>query len=689
MRGANPPIVIWYRRRPVVVRVVWVVTVGLALALFIASLPAMYRQLSAPPVAMRAALRSLGLSLAFYATYLTALQAIFAIGCFVVPALMVRRKPDDGMVLFVALTLVLLGAINVSSASALEMLHPAMVLPVEVFLYLSVATVMLLICVFPDGRFIPQWSYVFMLAWLAGLPITVLSTRDRLAQPQSVWFWVMLFSGFAAAVGFQAYRFLRVSNRVQRQQTKWVLFGVAGALVGQLVFPVLASFFPALVPAGLQATPYDLISGTGLTVTYLLIPLTIGIAISRYRLWDIDVLINRTLVYMVLTATTLGIYVLVVGGLSILLQARGKPLVAVLATGLVAVLFQPLRGRVQYGVNRLMYGERDDPYTVLSRLGQQLDGMLAPEAALTAVAQAVTDALRLPYAAIALYQGEQVTVAAAAGLPVVEPLRLPLLHQQATVGELLVGARAPGEDFNPADRRLLGDLARQAGAAAHALRLTADLQRSRERLVTAREEERRRLRRDLHDGLGPALASMVMQSETARDLLTSAPDRSAAVLAELTEQLQLATSDIRRLVYALRPPALDELGLVSATQAHVARYDLGTLRIAVDAPECMPPLSAAVEVAAYRIIQEALTNVVRHAEARTCSIRFALDEAAARLTLEIRDDGHGLPSERGTGVGLTSMRERAEELGGFCRVEALATGGTRVCAALPLLSDSG
>jgi signal transduction histidine kinase len=275
-------------------------------------------------------------------------------------------------------------------------------------------------------------------------------------------------------------------------------------------------------------------------------------------------------------------------------------------------------------------------------------------------------------------------------VPAADPLRLPLSYQAEPVGELLLGPRGAGEAFGPADRRLLDDLARQAGVAVHAVRLTADLQHSRQRLVTAREEERRRLRRDLHDGLGPELASMTLQAEAARDCLPEEPTRSDALLAELIGQLQAATAEIRRLVYELRPPALDDLGLVAALRTLAARYDHGGppgLRITVAAPEPLAPLPAAVEVATYRICQEALTNVVRHAAARQCSLRLArtdTDGRDAALVVEIRDDGRGLAAEQRAGVGLASMRERAAELGGRCLIEPVPAGGTRVLAMLPL-----
>ena len=210
---------------------------------------------------------------------------------------------------------------------------------------------------------------------------------------------------------------------------------------------------------------------------------------------------------------------------------------------------------------------------------------------------------------------------------------------------------------------------------------TEDLQRSRERLVTAREEERRRLRRDLHDGLGPQLAGITFRLHIARQVLRHDPDAADAALGDLMTRTQETVDDIRRLVDGLRPPALDDLGLVAALREAATNAARAALDVDVEAPERLPPLPAAVEVAVYRIAQEALTNVVRHAEARRCAVRLWLDGA---LCLEVQDDGRGLPAGHRRGVGLVSMRERAAELGGACTVEPRPGGGTRVQATLPL-----
>jgi signal transduction histidine kinase len=339
---------------------------------------------------------------------------------------------------------------------------------------------------------------------------------------------------------------------------------------------------------------------------------------------------------------------------------------------------------LQRGVNRLMYGERDDPYAVLTRLSQQLKATLAPGAVLPGIAAAVAQTLKLPYVALALTRGAELEIAAVYGRPTGEPVRLPLVYQAETVGQLLVAPRAPGESFTPAERRLLEDIALHAGVAAHAVRLSAELQRSRERLVTAREEERRRLRRDLHDGLGPQLASLTLTLAAARELLRHDIDAADQLLQELSIHTQAAIADIRRVVNDLRPPALDDLGLALAVREQAARYRQAGLQITVDAPERLPPLPAAVEAAAYRIVQEALTNVVRHAQARACLVRLTLGDV---LEVTVHDDGVGLPPGARGGVGLTSMRERAAELGGTWALDSAPGRGVCIRARLPLRQE--
>jgi len=477
----------------------------------------------------------------------------------------------------------------------------------------------------------------------------------------------------------------------ERQQLKWFLYAVVPAVVGFSF--ILLSYIIVDFTELVFINPFEPFGEISWSIHYvpvfslLFVPVFTYIAIVRYHLYDIDVVINRTLVYGALSACVVGVYVLTIVALGALFQVQGNLAVSLLATGLVAVLFQPLRSRLQRSVNRLMYGERDDPYAVISRLGRRLEATLAPDTVLPTLVETIAQALKLPYAAILLKEDEGLRTAAAYGSPRGEPETLPLVYQREELGRLVLSPRSPGEGFSDADRSLLEDLARQAEVAVHAVRLTTDLQHSRERLVTTREEERRRLRRDLHDGLGAQLAGLNVQAGALRRLIPRDPDAANEVVVELREELRSAISDIRRLVYDLRPPALDDLGLVGALRRLAERYgsEGEQLRVLVEAPEDLPNLPAAVEVAVYRITQEALTNVARHAQAHSCVVRLAVNE---EVGLEIFDDGVGIPAERSAGVGLSSMRERASELGGSCIVERAPEGGTRVLVRLPLSKKS-
>ncbi|MGI8478035.1 MAG: sensor histidine kinase, partial [Thermomicrobiales bacterium] len=409
-------------------------------------------------------------------------------------------------------------------------------------------------------------------------------------------------------------------------------------------------------------------------VAFAALPVTLGFAILRHRLYYVDLVINRTLLLVTMTALVIGTYVAVVVALGSLIGAQGSLPLSLLATELVAVGFQPVKQRVQGALNRLLFGDRDDPYKVLSRLGRQLESTFAPDEILPAIVRTLTEALRLPYAAVYL-GGAQPSLAAASGVPTGEAVRLPLTYQQEPVGELVVSPRASGEHFGASDRRLLADLARQIGVAAHAVRLTDDLQRSRERIVTAREEERRRLRRDLHDGLGAQLAALSIQAGALRRVISTDPDAAVTQAAELGVELRAAVADIRRLVHGLRPPALDEVGLVAALRDRATRYGTGSIQQHADgarssdrgldveftARDDLSALPAAMEVAIYRIVDEALTNVMKHANATTCRVRLTHDAA---IDLSIEDDGDGMSPTMRSGVGLMSMRERAEGRGG-------------------------
>ena len=422
----------------------------------------------------------------------------------------------------------------------LTSVHPVVSLLVGLVKKIALICLFLFFCLFPDGQFVPRWTRWVVLIY----PLLTIASglfpgsRIDIATWPPLLNWLVLAPNFGIIMFAQVYRYRYRSGIQQRQQTKWVMFGASVALVGLISLVLLSE---VLVPTLNQPGSLSMLAIEGsFNVLMLLIPITIGVAILRFRLYDIDLIIHRTLVYSALTLCVVGVYVLVVGYLGTLFRAEGNLVISLVATGLVAVLFQPVRVWLQRGVTHLLYGERDEPYTVIARLGQRLDATFAPDAVLPAIVETVAQALKLPYAAIALHYADGAQVVAETGKPQSVQLRLPLTYQGETVGFMLLAARVPGEFFTPADHDLLAVLANQAGVAAHAVRLTSALeqltsalQHARERLVTTREEERRRVRRDLHDGIGPTLASVVQRLDLAGRLVARDPIAAEQLLAEL------------------------------------------------------------------------------------------------------------------------------------------------------------
>ncbi|WP_327038293.1 sensor histidine kinase [Micromonospora maris] len=480
---------------------------------------------------------------------------------------------------------------------------------------------------------------------------------------------------FLAAGATLAWQARRVRG-VRRQQVKWLGYAVALAVTVVAARLVAGSTDgrPGLFPYG--SVFWDLAGG----ISGALIPIAIGIAIRQHRLFDIDLLISRTAVFVALSTAVGGTYVLVVGLLGAGFDASASLPVSFVGAAAAALLVAPLRHWLQRRVNLLVYGERDDPYAVLARLGQRLEQTQDAAAVLATSTATVREALQLSYVEIATVDGWSYRL----GVPPAEPVRLPLAAGEP-VGHLLLGPRAGESALGARELRLLRDLARHIGVAVQAVRtldraqsLAADLQRSREQLVLAREEERRRLRRDLHDGLGPTLAGLTMRAEAAQELGPGAATQR--LLEEIVVDARTAVADVRRLVNGLRPPALDTMDLAAALRSHVATGPADGPRVLVDVPAALPPLSAAAEVAAYLIAVEALNNARRHARAGTVELRLWAE--GGMLHLRVRDDGCGRRPGRPDGVGMHSMRERAEELGGSCVVTSTPGGGTEVTATL-------
>jgi len=559
---------------------------------------------------------------------------------------------------------------------------------------------------FPEGRFKPRWTAVPVTAFAAVKLLGVWLPDTPFGHDT----WPLaaaaaLFAIPAATLAFSLFhRYRRTPSQEQKQMIKWIVYGFAVALSGFLAVSLL--FEPGLFES---ATVYVYLNGL-LHVFLLAIPLTLCLAILRRRLWAVDPVVNRTIVYVSLSACVAAIYALIVALAGTVMPAEDRFLPSLLSTVVVAMLFAPLRNRLQMIVDRLLKGRHDDPYGTLAELRRRLAEPLAPEAMLDALVRVVRESLRIPYAAVTVVVNgrERFASSDSSGEPPAEAEPYPIVHRGQEVGVLLAAHR-PGEPFSAADIRLLDVLLGHAGPIVdnylmtRGMKLLADdLQHSREKLVLAREEERRTIRRNLHDELAPRLAALGLNATAAEMNVKRDPVAAAELLAELRRVIRSTVEDIRTLVHGMRPASLDEWGLAGALQERIRELTkpvrvadrtegpAAGLRIDLDMPAQLPELPAAIEVAAYWIVSEAIANVVRHAQATECRVELAM-KTARELTIAVTDNGIGLDERRvgkGTrGIGIASMRERAAELGGDCTVVRMAAGGTRVAARIPVAQE--
>jgi two-component system NarL family sensor kinase len=546
---------------------------------------------------------------------------------------------------------------------------------------------------FPDGAALsPRWRWAvnFVAVGAVAVVVTaacsptgeffrpvVLATAGPGPIVATGWFGVLLanaapvvpvfvLSCLALVVAALIARYRR-SDVMVRAQLKWVAYAAG------LLFATIAISPIVMMAVGVDAP---------LGVALLAVPIAIGIAILRHRLFDIDLLISRTLSYAALTGIVIALYVVAVTYLGALLRQPENTVVSASAALIVAVAFNPVRVRVQRAVDQLVYGQRADPYAVVAELGRRLGAALDPEAVLPTIARTVGDSLRLPYVAIELSGGDGQRIVASHGRARDTVISLPLVYQQQTVGHLLVSPRPGEERLGRQDLIVLDGLGRQAGVAAHGVRVTAELRRARERLVVAREEERRRLLRDLHDELGPRLASHTLLVDAARVALTRDAQRADTLLENLSQETRRSLEEVRRIARGLRPAALDELGLPRALRDAAEQCASSGLAVEVDIAD-IDSIPTAVETAAYHVAREALANVLRHSGANSCTVRLHRSGSGA-LVLQVEDDGKGVVAGGPAGVGITSMRERPVEVGGHGVVEVRPGGGTRVTAVFPL-----
>jgi signal transduction histidine kinase len=670
-----------------ILRVAWVILAILAVIILIASIPGYIMLLEARTKLIEfSAVSPVWIEVLKIGTIVTTIAAV-SLSLFLAWVIF-RQKSQERMPVYLSYFLVLYG---IAIVGQLETIYPFLSMLPNYKFGLIISSLfgpvfVALFALFPDGQFVPSWTRWLILPSLSIVPVSYFLEASSFAVIFEPIFWIgacIAIGCLALGMYSQIYRFLKVSDPSERQQTKWVIYGICMWFLVMAIGSVPYAQVQ-LLPPGSSIPWWHLLNQLVYIISFSFLPLSLTIAVMRYRLYDINLIINRTLVYGALTIATIGIYVFMVGYLGSLLQVIDQSAFAFLATGVVAVIFQPLHGRLQGTVNRLMYGERDDPLAVLNSLSKRLEAASDPEAILPSIVETVSHALKLPYVAIEVFNGKTTHTIAAYGEPRETSERLSLVYQAERVGHMIFAHRGLNEDFSQAESKLLRNIARQTGAAVHTAKLTSDLRRSRQQLITTREEERRRLRRDLHDGLGPTLASLSLKIDTARNLLTRNPTSADQLLVETKKQIQETLGDIRRLVYNLRPPTLDELGLVKAVQVYIDQQNIEGINIRVEDPGELPILPAAVEVAAYRITLEGIMNIIRHAQASKAVVRLIVD--SNNLIAEVIDNGIGFPEPVPVGVGITSMRERAEELGGRL-VLYPRNPGSRVQAILPITEE--
>jgi signal transduction histidine kinase len=683
----SAPVKISARWQPIV-NIAWVITATIAFGLFLYSIPSYFTALSqqhflAGPVQDPSLLDNLLNRAGALASFSAALLSL------ILAVLLFFNRKDDLMAAYVSFYLLGYAVIMPGPMEVLEYSGLQISLPVNFFMaFLFTAPTIALFCIFPNGRFVPRWTRWLVVISIPFSPLLLAFMPESFIAENSLLYWVSSLIWLViigASVYAMIYRYKNVSLPAEKQQTKWLVYGMV-AWITTIIIMTIPYMWIQGQPEGMEFPVWAHMSATIWFLSMNIVPVALTISITRSHIWDIDLIVNRTLVYAALTLITMAIYIFIVGYIGDALQAGNRSFIAFLTAGLVAVIFQPLREALQRIVNRLMYGERDDPYTVLTQLGQRLEASASPENVLPTMVETIALALKLPYVAVELNQGDHNVTAASYGLLSAgseqNTLRLPLRYQELQIGCLIMAARHKNEAFTLSEQQLLGDIARQVGVAAHAVMLTADLQRSRQRLVTAREEERRRLRRDLHDDLGPQLASMTLKMDAAGNFVDSDPQKTKIILAELKGQTKAALDEIRRIAYNLRPPALDEMGLVPALREYFASHnDSHKTRVSIEIDGELHPLPAAVEVAAYRIAMEAISNCLQHADAKNCYLRVKLDKD---LGMEIWDDGVGVAPGEGHGIGLNSMKERAEELGGTFIMQSSPGSGTHIFVTLPV-----
>jgi signal transduction histidine kinase len=516
---------------------------------------------------------------------------------------------------------------------------------------------------FPDGTWHPRWFrrwwplfVVIESGTVIGFAVFGQAFADVILDPIPGTLVLLIY------LGAQIHRYRRVSDWAGRQQAKWVIGALALILLNGVLI-VLAVAFDAI-------TSYQLVAVVLTYVGFAVLGIGLALGLLRYRLYDVDLVLRRTFLYVAALAVLAAAYVGLVAAASATIAATAAPLagavlVAVLALGGGVVAYL-LRERIR---RRLLGGH--GLATAIAALAR--DGARATTG--SDLAETIASGLGLPYAAVVDPSG---TTLWEHGVPGPDVQRESVVDGAGTqVGTLLLGAPRGSTRLDRYHRRVLGEVLPFVVLVLRARAEADELRAARAAAASAREDERRRLRRDLHDGVGPLLAGQLLTLDTIR-----VAGERPALIAHLEAQARSAISEVRRVAHDLRPPTLDAGGLPGALAGEAERLDVAGLPVRLDVDLAGIELSAAHEVAALRIAQEALTNVVKHAAAGHVEVTLRADPTALHLT--VSDDGRGR-RHAPDGIGSTSMRERAVELGGTLTSGPRSDGtGTTVCARIPL-----
>jgi signal transduction histidine kinase len=578
---------------------------------------------------------------------------------------------------------------------------------------------------FPTGRPpTPRWRWALRLALATGVAITVLAMlnpRFELQDARGVAvrnpigieavgnveestaggvLFLMLVIALIGAVASVIVRYRR-SRGEERQQLKWFVYGAA--LLPTIPLSDLLPSSPVI----------DQVQGVGFGLVVSFLPISAGIAILKYRLYDIDLVVNKTLVYGSLAGFITAVYVGMVVGIGNAIGTRGEPNLGLQigGTAVIAVAFQPVRARVQRLANRLVYGERASPYEVLSGFSHRLGSSYAIDDVLPRLAQVVAEGTRAASASVWIRVGDALRAAARwpagdGGVPMPVPTdegivipgaerSLPVRHRGELLGALAV-EKSAGDRIRPEEDRLLGDLAAQAGLVLRNVRLTEELQfrlqditrlagelgESRRRIVTVGDAERRRLERNIHDGAQQHLVALAVQLKLARSVSAKDPEKARSHLEDLVRSTEEALRVLRNLVRGIYPPLLEADGLAAALEAEARRATPPAMVMT----EQFPRFPSEIEAAAYFAVLEALQNATKYADASRIEVHLSREEGT--LIFMVADDGKGFdPSVTPSGSGLQNMEDRLATVGGTLHVESTPGRGTTVRGAIQIQEE--